>query len=231
MAIKWRFQEHCIPTFAFLFELMHRHACAASESLVFHMLIGQLHSESVNVENWLCPADVCASRTDSARGGNAAWRAAASVAPIIQMWSIASCSKFAGGTNFVAMSTSNTLLEPATPEVPHHLPKHFADLNFAAFCEWLPSARVQLNQLDSDEKYRTWIQEQTADIEKQPGTMPLWQVTSKLDAAAGYREVNLSALKERARTLLLDGSWSAKEEDQLMLRLATGDANASGVHL
>ena len=96
-------------------------------------------------------------------------------------------------------------------EEPPQVPDRLKMSNFSSFCEWLPGARLQLGQLDSDENYRAWIQQQTAGIEQEPGTMPLWQDTSKLDAAAGYRAVSLGALQERSRILLVDGAWSTKE--------------------
>ena len=118
--------------------------------------------------------------------------------------------------------TMEALLE-APPQVPDQ---------FALFCKWLPGARLQLGQLDSNESYRSWMEQQTASIQQQPNLMPLWAATSALDASAGYRDVSLSALQERARTLLLDGAWSTKEEDKLVLCPRTNCvANPTGTHL
>jgi hypothetical protein len=67
---------------------MYRHVYVASESMVFHMLSEYLRT----LRKLAAPggnADVCASQTNSALGGNAARRVAVRVVLTIQMWSIA----------------------------------------------------------------------------------------------------------------------------------------------
>ena len=76
---------------------------------------------------------------------------------------------------------------------------------------------TSLCELDNEPKYTEWLQEQTKSVSPEDGCMPLWEMTASTKAAAGYREVQLDALYNRATNLMLDDKWSVEEADKLQM--------------
>ena len=103
-----------------------------------------------------------------------------------------------------------SLTEPACPD---------GSADLAAFEHWLSSPHCQFVALaipQEFESHAAWLKKQCPPANE--SAIALWQLTADTSIRAGFRETTISALVERARTLWIDGKWSERPEDRLILR-------------